>query len=158
MAAKILKNYAFSNKIINSICLVIRWHDLPMIDTKKSIKKAYAKFADHKTEINAYWLFKVYCDLRRADSLAHAPAYQENYKTTDKVEKIFDELYKQNLLITRKDLAFNGDDIIKMGVKPGPYISEILEKTYNAVLNEKVKNNKAELCKYVKQIIRNKAN
>jgi tRNA nucleotidyltransferase (CCA-adding enzyme) len=53
----------------------------------------------------------------------------------------------------------NGDDIIKMGYKPGPYFKEILIQARDATLDGKV-SNREESLEYIKQLldVRNEVN
>lgn len=148
MAKKILKRFKFSNKFINSVNLIIRWHDLPMIATEKSVKKTMTRFAEQHCCFSLYWMFKIFCDLRRADSLAHAPNYRENYKITDQIEEIFHKIYKENQVYSLKQLNIKGFDLIEHGIKPGPEISRLLNLCLKAVIDDKIENKKEKLIDY----------
>lgn len=149
IAYKILKDLKFPNKTINAICLLIRWHDYPLNCSKKSIKKLLRKFQETNVELDAYALFRIYCGLRKADSYAHSPNYRENLTITENIENLLNEIIEENAAFSLKDLAINGRYIISVGIKPGPEISQILNACLDAVIEEKILNNKDDLMNYI---------
>ena len=50
-----------------------------------------------------------------------------------------------------KDLAVNGNDLINLGIKPGPKFSLILNDLLNKVIEEKIENDKDKLINYIKE-------
>ena len=150
ISKQILKNLKFSTKMKDTILLLIRWHDQPMEATKKSVKKMLRKFAEVNTEIPTKELFRVYCDLRRADSYAHAERYREYLTFTDKIEQVFDNIIDEEEAFSLKDLEISGHDVISLGIKPGPQISEILNECLNQVIEGKLENTKEALLNFVK--------
>lgn len=154
IAENILKRLKFSNKIRNCILLLIRWHDHPMAPTKKSINKMLRKFEEAKCFLNTYDIFRIYCDLRRADSYAHAIKYRENLYLTNKIEKIFEQIISEENVFTIKDLNINGNDILNLGVLPGPIISEILNECLKKVIEDELNNNNEQLINFVKEYIK----
>lgn len=149
----ILKSLKFSKKMQDTILLLIRWHDQPMEATKKSVKKMLRKFAAVNTQLPTDELFRIYCDLRRADSYAHAENYREYLTFTDKIEQVFDEVIAEQEAFSLKDLAISGHDVIELGVKPGPQISQILNECLNQVVDEKIANKKHDLLILAKSLM-----
>ena len=51
-----------------------------------------------------------------------------------------------------KDLKINGGDLIKLGIKPGPQMGEILQKLLDMVIEDPEKNNRQYLIEQVKMM------
>lgn len=51
----------------------------------------------------------------------------------------------------KEDLAINGDDLIAMGVKPGPLFKDIFSNILGIVVADPIKNNKDWLTQFVKK-------
>ena len=150
LAKPILRRLKFSNKMADSILLLIKYHDRQLAATKKSVKKMLRNFAEVNTELPTEEMFRIYCDLRRADSYAHDKNFRGYLTFTNKIETVFDEILSEEEIFSLKDLKVCGTDIIDLGVKPGPKISELLNNCLDAVINEEIKNSKSELIKFVK--------
>ena len=150
IAKVILKRLKFSNKMADSILLLIKYHDRQMAATKKSVKKMLRHFADVNTELPTEEMFRIYCDLRRADSYAHDENFRGYLTFTNKIETVFDEILAEEEVFSLKDLAIGGNEIMELGIEPGPKISELLKVCLDAVINEEIKNTKTELRKFIK--------
>lgn len=72
-----------------------------------------------------------------------------------KISKLRDDLEDilNNGCYSLKQLAINGNDIIELGLEPGPVIKDILEGYLNDVIEGKVENNKEVLIKKFKSEI-----
>lgn len=156
IAKVILKRLKFSNKMADSILLLIKYHDRQMAATKKSVKKMLRNFAEVNTELPTEEMFRIYCDLRRADSYAHDENFRGYLTFTNQIESVFDKILEEEEVFSLKDLEIGGNEIMKLGVKPGPKISEILNSCLEAVIDEKIKNSKEELLRFVSSLIFNK--
>lgn len=49
------------------------------------------------------------------------------------------------VVLSRQEMNINGNDLIELGVKPGPQIKEILDRCYESILQNPALNNKVEL-------------
>jgi tRNA nucleotidyltransferase (CCA-adding enzyme) len=78
---------------------------------------------------------------------------QEKLETINEVEKIFEEIKKSGPALSVKDLEIDGNDLIKLGLSPGPQIGNILNKLLEAVINDPSKNRKETLIELAKQLI-----
>ena len=150
LAKQILRHLKFSKKVADSILLLIKYHDRQLAASKKSVKRLLQKFADVNTELPTEEMFRIYCDLRRADSYAHEKNFRGYLTFTNKIEAVFDEILSEDEIFSLKDLKVSGTDIIELGIEPGPKISELLNSCLDAVINEEIKNSKSELIKFVK--------
>lgn len=153
ISKEILKHFKFSTKTKEAILLLIQWHDQPMSDSEKSVRKMLRKFSEANCEFSTYDMFRIYCDLRRADSYAHAQNYREYLSFTNKIEKAFEHIIEKDQAFSLKDLAIKGQDILNLNVAPGPQISKILNECLDAVIDENLPNEKDKLIEFVKSFI-----
>lgn len=149
----ILRRLKFSNKMTDSILLLIKYHDRQLAATKKSVKKMLRNFAEVNTELPTEEMFRIYCDLRRADSYAHDENFRGYLTFTNQIESVFDKILEEEEVFSLKDLEIGGNEIMELGVKPGPKISEILNNCLDAVINEEVENKKSALLALAKSLI-----
>lgn len=129
IACRILGRLKYDNKIKDKVKDLIKYHDRKVDLTDKSIKKA---LRDMGKETFFDW-----CLLRYADIVAQEPKYLK-----ERVKKIFAIEDRAHMILaseepfTLKDLAVNGDDLIALGFKPGPYIGQVLDDLLNHVIDE----------------------
>lgn len=146
MAEKILRRMRFSNEKILAVTELIKYHDLQIGLTSKSIKKQLSKLG----KIQFRRLLKV----KRADILAQSPSKaQHRLKDLDKVEEILNEIIQENSCVSLHDLAINGSDLIKIGIPEGKQIGLILYKLLEMVINEEVENNREDLIRKLPHIL-----
>lgn len=62
------------------------------------------------------------------------------------------EKYRNEPTIGRKDMHLNGDDLLAMGMKPGPQIKQVLDKCYTDVLQHPEHNQKDHLMDLARKI------
>lgn len=59
--------------------------------------------------------------------------------------------YISNIVLARKEMNINGDDLISIGVKPGPEIKRILEECYLEILFNPDNNDKTKLIDFINE-------
>ena len=137
----------------DSILLLIRYHDRQMGATKKSVKKMLRHFGDVNTQLPTDEMFRIYCDLRRADSYAHDENFRGYLTFTNQIQTVFEQILSEDEAFQLRDLAIGGQDIISLGVAKGPKISEILNACLDAVINEEIPNTHDALLTLAKSLI-----
>ena len=65
------------------------------------------------------------------------------------MESIYYFIQSSNDCLTIKDLAINGNDLIQIGILPGPRIKEILDTLLEVVLDNPSMNHKNLLMDYI---------
>ena len=141
MAVDILRRMKYDSCTIMKVKVLILYHDAEIQDTKKSIKK---------------WLNKIGEDMFR-DLLSSVKQisklkfyyYQERHDKLERVKVLLDEIIKDKECFSRKDLAINGFDLIKLGITEGKDIGKILDILVNHVIENPNSNNKKELISIV---------
>ena len=147
IAEKWLDRFKYDNKTKEIVLLLIENHDIEFMPTKKFVKKMLNKFGEEN--------FKKLIKVRKADILAQNPQFTlERLDKVFKVERLLEEVIKDNECFTLKDLAINGNDLKEMGFK-GKEIGFYLNYFLNSVINETIKNEREELLKKSKIIYYN---
>lgn len=136
LAEKILKRLKFDNETIAKVCVLVkehmsRYNFLRTSNIKKFINRVRIENLDNLFE------------LQIADIKGSKPPhnFSEVLDLKEKVEKIINE--KQPLTV--KDLDINGYDLIKIGIKPGKHMGEILNSLLEQVLENPDLNKKEKL-------------
>lgn len=148
LAEKILRRMKFSNKEIAAVTQLIRYCGKEIEPSKISVKKTLSVLGKEQ--------FGRLIKAKRAD-LSAQPHSNNEIETLDAVEAIYNDLISQNACLTLNDLAINGNDIISIGIPKGKQVGVILNRLFELVLNDEIKNDKDALIRYVIDNFSNKA-
>ena len=91
--------------------------------------------------------------IQRADILAHSPFGQNRIKRLEELNAISEELKASGAVFNIRDLDIDGNDIIALGVKPGPDVGMIMSRVFDSYIEERCYNNKNSLINEAKKII-----
>lgn len=146
LTESIMTRLRFDNETKNKVVTLVALHDSPIMvnnniyPDKKRLKKIMSK-------IGKDLIFDL-IHIKYCDNSAQNSEYfrgEDFYKTT---YSIIDEIINGQECFSIKDLKINGNDLIRMGFK-GKEIGKILEKVLECVINEKIKNDYDEICRYI---------
>lgn len=145
MAHKIFRRLRFDVDTMERVCKLVQWHDDNPPLESKSVRRAIYRVGEE--QYPALFVFK------RADILAQSD-YQREEKLAyvDAYEQMYEQIKKEQDCLSLKDLAVNGSDLIRAGMKPGREIGEVLKKLLDEVLEEPQKNKKEYLLAQVKKV------
>ena len=90
-------------------------------------------------------------ELKRADTLGLAPEFHSRKEHFDILQSIAKKVLSEKPCFTLKDLAVNGNDLTELGFY-GREIGEKLKILLNAVIENKVRNEKEDLISYLKTV------
>jgi len=123
----VMKRLRFDNDTRLKVVKLVKYHDLKVELTPKYVRRAIVKLGEE--------LFPLLLEVKRADFLAQS-MYMREEKEAElrELEKIYRQILEEKNCISLKDLAVNGGDLIKAGIKPGKEIGEILQKLLDLVL------------------------
>ena len=140
IAGTVLRRLKFDNDTIRKVTRLVRYHDLRMPATAKSVRRAMNQIGEE--------LFPYYMEVRRADVLAQS-MYQreEKIENLDQIEELYRQIVEDGDCVSLKDLAVTGRDLIASGMKPGKEIGEKLEELLKLVIEDPKLNTKEELLK-----------
>lgn len=69
-----------------------------------------------------------------------------------KIEATVSDIIKNGECFSKKTLAISGSDLIRLGYSEGKSIGLIIDSVFDAVLKDKIKNDREELIKYAKKL------
>lgn len=130
---------AFSARVIT----LVACHDDVIQPTPKAVKRALARL-DGSIE-----LFRALCDLKRGDALSQAPHCAKRVAMVDETERILEDILASGEAFTLKRLAINGRDVMAAGVAQGPLIGGVLSAALDAVIDERIPNEREALLEFV---------
>lgn len=149
IVSKIVKNDLVltveqSERLLN----LVRYHDLRISPSDKSIKRVLNKYGEN--------FLRGWFILKQADQDDHIiPVGKIDWRMNiDELEMIMDSVLESNACFKLKDLALNGNDVMKItGLKPCKKIGEILNTLLDEVIDNKIENTYDTLSKRVKDLI-----
>lgn len=144
VARQIMTNLKFSNKEIETTCTLVKMH-MFNVDNKTKDSKCRVFIATYFDYIDDY-----VC-LRRADGIATNPTNYDDSSAL-RILSIKEQMKKDELPISIKDLPINGNDLLKMGFE-GKQIKQALEETLQRILKSGKKENKEEILRKLRRMV-----
>lgn len=136
-----LKILKYSNKFIEDTTILVRRHmDNTNTYTKKSVRKLLRNLGEESL-LNLF-------DLQKADVLSTTFSDASNI---DLGLKILEEVKNDEIPKNRSEIAINGKDLILLGYTEGKDLGNKLKEIENLIYDEKLKNNKDDIIKYIKE-------
>lgn len=141
----LVRRFSLTSSECMCILDLIRYHDLDIKDTPKSVKRALRKLGHD--------LFQKWMILKRADRADHIYPNGRFIIDMDNMESIYNELMEKEACFKIKDLAIGGNDVMEAtDLKPCKEIGEILEKLLDLVIDGDIRNEREELLKRAKEM------
>ena len=143
MAEDILSRLKFDNETKSAVCSLILHHQDKFPADPKNIRRILGRIG--------YEAFKSLITLMRADDLGKKAEYfpgEDFYKDYLDTAK---NIIESGECFSLKNLAVNGRDLISLGIKPGPKMGDILNALLDAVIEEKIPNEKSALLEQIKE-------
>lgn len=132
-----LMNLKYSNKEVKKVIFLLELMGRYRIFSQKDTVLAYKSFmAVIKNHSMDHWRQT----LEQFINLSEAIGYQSR--------ELF-EKYEEETVFSQKEMQINGNDLMSLGVKPGPQIKSILEKCYLEILRNPKHNTKPYLLLFV---------
>ena len=130
------------NETKKTVVELVRIHDTPVDETKKAARRRLNRYGED--------LYRKLIRLQRADTLGLAEKFHTRLPHFERLEELLDEVLAEGECFSLKDLAVNGSDLQKLGLK-GKQIGVCLNMLLEAVMNNEVNNNKNELIEYLEK-------
>jgi putative nucleotidyltransferase with HDIG domain len=138
LAATLLRRYRYPNGIRDSVLHLIREHMFHYEETWSDA--AVRRFIIRVGEENLADMY----DLRRADAYAVTGTELPGDFLVSLISRV-DGILAQNRAFSLKDLAISGNDLLKIGVKPGPHMGIILNELFETVVDDPAINTREKL-------------
>lgn len=136
MADTVLRRLKAPTALREMVVKLIKLHMNPLQPDKKILTRLLSK---HGWEAVEKLLL-----LQQADFGVNTPDYGP-------VEKILDELRQEDACLHIRDLAVNGQDLMALGIDPGPKLGQLLKQLLVQVQEEQLPNEKTALLKFVEE-------
>lgn len=146
-----LGRMAFSPAFVTDVLALVRLHDRKIAATPKSVKRA---LADLGGDIG---LFCALVSLKRADALAQSHLSEPRVQLADDLERVLQDVLAAEDAFTLAHLRINGADVLNLGVPEGPEVGAVLEQALDAVIDERVPNDRDALLAFVADCARTRA-
>lgn len=133
MAGDILRRLKFDNDTTRMVCRLVLWHgDCPPL-TESFVRRAIVR---HGREA-----YPALFALKRADALAKSGAERgARLACLKEYEACCRRIFDAGHCLSIRDLAINGDDLIRAGLSPGPKMGQALQELFELVLDAPEKN------------------
>ena len=143
---KILTRLRFDNDTKNKVVTLVAFHDTPIL-VNNSVSPDRKRLKKIMSQIGVELIFPL-IEIKYCDNSAQNPIYfrgEEFYTLTRNTIK---EILDEQECFSIKDLAINGNDLIKMGYN-GKKIGIILNDILEMVINEKIENSPDAIFAYI---------
>jgi tRNA nucleotidyltransferase (CCA-adding enzyme) len=143
LADERLKAMKYDNDTRKKVVELISYHDATFDDVPKHIKKWLNKIGEEQ--------FRRLLEVRYADIFAqNAMSMSQRLSYIDRIRERLDEVLASEQCFQLKDLAVNGNDLMKIGIPKGKEIGNTLKWLLDMVINEEAQNDKNELLNLVR--------
>lgn len=142
-ASAALKRLKVDNEFYSSVTELVKYHGDMIVPTKKSISRRLSKIGETR--------MRQLLAVKRADTLAQSHKFRaERLIELDSIIRILNELIESNSCVGLKQLEVNGNDCINLGYR-GREIGEVLNAVLNAVIDERIHNDREEIFEFIKK-------
>ena len=128
--------------LTDTVCRLIRYNDVPIDHTDMVGLKRLASKIGIKT-------LKDVIKLKRADVLAEDPRHYYRLNELNAAYDALCEIEENGVALQVRDLAVGGNDLIGIGIRPGPAIGKLLRAALDAVISGDVDNEKGPLLRFI---------
>lgn len=144
LARIILRRLRFDNDTVRRVTDLVKYHDLQIELTTRAVKRVLNKLGEET--------FRDLILLKRADNLAQHPDFADRQQYYDRLEELLAQIIEGNQCFSLRDLAIDGNDLIKNGITDGRTIGRTLKAALAEVIDGNLQNEKDALLKWAKKI------
>ena len=144
LARGIMKRLSFSPTFKERVLILVERHDEVYEPTPKAVRRALVRVGGDVE------LFRALCDLKKGDASAQAPAYAaERMEKADELRRVLEDILTAKEAFSLKHLKINGRDAMEAGIPQGPAIGAALKAALDAVVDERVPNDRKALLAFL---------
>ena len=143
IADRVLHRLKAPNALREQVVLLIENHMLDLMQDKRVLRRRLGKLGEDGV--------RSLLQLQRADFGGKGAG--EETDAFDKVEALLGEILAEDTCLKLKDLAIDGQDLIKLGFVPGPALGACLNHLFEQVLDEQLPNEKEALLHAAKNML-----
>ena len=143
-ADEILRRLKAPTALRERVTILIRHHMTRLEEDKKLLKRRVRALGwDTMEEL---------LQLQEADMRSKGTGEPQDFDQFRRIRVLLEEIRAENACLTLKDLAVNGQDMLALGLK-GPQIGKTLNALLDAVLEERLPNDREALLRYAGEIV-----
>ena len=145
LAKTILQRLKYDNATIRKVTTLVKYHDMQIRLTEPAVRKAIV--------MTGADLFPLLLEVKLADFMSQSTFQrEEKQEKFDMLRAIYGRIVERGDCLSLRELAVNGSDLIKTGVKPGREVGNILARMFEEVLDVPEHNDKEYLLgRFVKE-------
>lgn len=148
LAEGIMRRLPFPAWLRRDVPVLVRIHDDVVPPNARAVRRALGRLGG-RTD-----LFEALCDIKRADALAQAPFCAPRADAAEELRALMRQILEEEAAFSVKHLTVNGRDVMALGVEAGPEIGRILNAALDAVIDERVPNEREALLAFVREQVR----
>ncbi len=141
---EVMKRLRFDNETLGIVSRLVAKHAIKIEDSQVGVRRAIYEVGE---DIFPYLLMVKWADAQAKSDESKA----EKIKTLQSIELYYKQIQEKEECISLKMLAVTGADLIKLGIKPGKEIGEILQKLLLIVIENPDCNQKELLLRLIEQ-------
>lgn len=146
LAEQALRRLKCDSDSLERVLYLIEKHDTWLPETEKNMRRLVMAVG----ETRLWDLLTV----QRCDALAHAPAAQASaIAHVDEWAALLDRILAESPCLSLKSLAVSGDDLLALGMVPGPRMGQLLNQILEQVADGELRNERPALLAYAKKHI-----
>jgi len=148
LAQRIFENLRWRKVDVEHATCLIRLHDHRIDPSPRGVRRILSRLshAFAGAEDVAHVLFDQLLQVKRADTLAHAPSCTaRRMREIDLVRQAYAEVVQQKDAFCLRDLAVDGADVIAAGVCQGPEVGRALRRLLAMVVDGELPNEREAL-------------
>lgn len=128
---KLLRRLKFDNHTIDTVRRLVRWYGQPLGETSADVRRSAAAIG--------------------AELFPQVLQVQGTYRDVTDVRRIWEEITEKGQCISLKTLRITGNDLIALGMRPGPAVGALLKELFVDVLEEPGHNDREYLIECAKR-------
>lgn len=148
LAQAIMDRLSFSNHRQAQIVALVKRHDDVIEPQRRAVRRALSRLNGSPE------LFRMLCDVKKADASAQAPQCAGRIQLADQLEDVLEEVLAEGEAFSLKSLAVNGRDAMAAGIPQGPMIGAALSAALEAVIEGALPNQREELLGFLEEWVR----
>ena len=141
IARRILHRLRFDQATLLRVVTLVREHGRQIEPSSKAVKRVLRLLGPD--------MFFDLLALKRADNAGQAPAFAFRQEEYHSLETMASQILAQKQCFSRRDLAVNGRDLMAVGMPAGRELGLALDRLLDAVIEEKVPNEKDALLSFL---------
>lgn len=146
MGEEALRRLKCDSATLERVLYLIEKHDTWLPETEKNMRRLVMEVGESR--------IRDLLTVQRCDALAHAPLGRDPaLRNIDKWERLLDSVLQDTPCLSLKSLALSGNDLLSLGMAPGPRMGQLLNHILELVADGDLPNEKPALLAYAKKHI-----